>query len=242
MKKIFLKVSEVFSDLLTLIFSSSNTNGMARITILLVLSFYGYSSFSQEIVVQPEVLFGNRSVMFQSQFKAQFTKSLSFNNYFLIDNQYDREKNQIYFFRNMLSYHHSKCWQSNIAVGLKNPGLFSTVSWTYKKREGVKSLIYSIGITLQKTLSLEQSVLFKQDLIEFKNYVFRFQFLVIASFDVEGYLRGLQQIRFGIQKGSIQTGFGINLDQFNNATKALYNYGAYFKFNFNKTTPYGKEK
>lgn len=202
---------------------------MVRILTLIFLGFSAIQSHSQDLSFRPEVLVGNRSVMFQHQLDFQLKKNISFNNYLLVDNEYNRTKNRIYFIRNMVSYNHSNKWRSNLAFGLKNPGLFSTISWTYRQTDSKKYFIYTFGLTYQKELSLEQSLVLRKNLVEFKSYILQFQLLVVASLDRNGYSRGIQQFRFAIQRQNLQFGVGINLDQLNNATTVLCNYGVFLK-------------
>lgn len=196
---------------------------------LIYLGCSANQSYGQGVLFQPEVLVGNRSAMFQHHLDIPVKRNISFSNYLLIDSEYNRDENQIYFVRNMLSFKNSEKWRSNIAFGVKNPGIFSTVSWTYKRLDSEKVLIYTVGVTLQKTLSLEQSLVIKRNLIEFENYIYQFQLLVVANFDFNGYSRGLQQFRFALQNENFEFGVGINLDQFNNSTTVLENYGVFIK-------------
>ena len=71
--------------------------------------------------------------------------------------------------------------------------------------------------------------MFKRNLIEFENYIFQFQLLVVTNFDFNGYSRGIQQFRFALQNENFQFGVGVNLDQFNNSTTVLENYGVFIK-------------
>lgn len=201
---------------------------------------FAHTSSGQNILFSPEVLVGDRSVSYQHLQRIELNLKWSYQNTFIIDNEYASDNNRIYFFRNSISYHHSNKWRTNLAFGLKNPGLFSTISWTYLNKDNQHSFFYSVGFTYQNGISIEQSMLYRKELIRIQKYTLYYQVFAVANIDVHGYTRGLQQLRIGFQKEAIQFGFGLNFDQFNNGNKTLVNQGGYIKLLIHKSYNYEK--
>lgn len=200
-----------------------------KIILVLICIHFSLVNYAQESSFQPELLIGNRSAMFQHFLKLPVNKKLSITNNFLIDNEYSTSENRIFFFRNSLNYHFTKRWQVNSAVGLKNPGLFMTIAWTYSVITDQKTFSYTVGFTIQNEISFEQTLIYRRSLIEFRQYQLQSQIVIIANFDRSGYSRGIQQFRLGVQRASTQLGLGLNLDQFGNSSKTLFNTGVYLK-------------
>lgn len=199
------------------------------------MGFSAQMTLGQNISYSPEVLIGNRSAAYQHIQNIDLNQRWAYQNTFLLDNEYDSHKNRIYFFRNSISYELSSKWRSSLAFGLKNPGLFSTISWSYLNITHQRSFSYSIGLTFQKGISIEQSLLFRKNILLTKKFTFYYQIFAVANIDKCGYTRGLQQLRLGVHKGNIQFGIGLNFDQFNNGLKTLVNQGIYLKLKINKS-------
>jgi len=190
-------------------------------------------TFGQNFQFDPELLTGNRSVFYQHLLRVHTTDRVSFQNVFLIDHSYHKPEDQIYFFRNTISYQATPVWSSNISFGLKNPGLFGTFSLSVKKISSRQTILYAFGVTVQRTLSLEQSLFLQREFITLKDCRLFYQVLIVLNLDNSGYTRGLQQFRVGVKKRGLQMGFGVNLDQFNNAQKTLHNHGLFLKLILN---------
>lgn len=200
-----------------------------KVILVLICIHFSLVNHAQESSFQPELLIGNRSAMFQHFLKLPVTKKLSVTNNFLIDQEYSTSVNRIFFFRNSLNYHFAQRWQANGAFGLKNPGLFMTFAVTYSVITDQSAFSYTAGFTVQREISFEQTLIYKRSLIEFRQYLLLSQIVIITNFDRSGYSRGIQQFRLGVQRASTQLGLGLNLDQFGNSSKTLFNAGVYLK-------------
>ena len=187
---------------------------------------------AQKISYTPDLVLGNRSYTYMHNVNYQLNERLKLNNLTLFDTEYTKDKENIFFIRNTLSYHLTKRLSANAAFGMKNPGAFFSPYLQYKIIRPSYYLSYSIGTTYQKGFSLEQSVSFEYTPNLTENFKGYFSVLAIGNLDNSGYPRGLQFIRLGVKQDKMMYGLASNFDQFNNGKKTLENIGAFVKYNF----------
>ncbi|MAY83316.1 MAG: hypothetical protein CMP59_04205 [Flavobacteriales bacterium] len=186
----------------------------------------------QDVILIPEVLMGNRSQTYLQYIGYDFNKRLSVNNLTLFDTEYSDDSNNIHFVRNTISYEVSTNVLFNTSIGVKNPGHFATIALQYRYSKKDLQFSYSAGTTYQEGFTLEQSLLLKYTPSISNNLKAYFNLLAIANIDLKEYQRGIQQLRLGMLKHQTAYGLGLNLDQFNNASKTLSNLGVFIKHNF----------
>src|SRR5690606_14516054 len=104
--------------------------------------------------------------------------------------------------RNTISYNISKYFQLNTVLGLKNPGTFSTISLQYNYQR--KRLIFSsnLGWYYQNGSAIETFMLTQYTLPLTSNTDLYFRAQSTSDINTEGILRGVQQVRIGIDKGN----------------------------------------
>ncbi|WP_223609483.1 hypothetical protein [Chryseobacterium sp. OSA05B] len=187
---------------------------------------------AQKISYTPDIVVGHRSYTYMHNINYQLNEQLKINNLTLFDTEYTRDKDNIFFIRNTLSYSLHKRFNVNAAFGMKNPGAFFSVYAQYKITGPSYSFSYSLGTTYQKGFSLEQSVSLEYAPYLKENLQGYFSVLAIGNIDDSGYPRGLQFVRLGLKQDKMMYGVATNFDQFNNAKKTLENIGAFVKYNF----------
>lgn len=205
---------------------------MKRIGIIFFLFFSFNQLNAQKLSYSPEFVLGNRSVSYQHFINHSFNKKWSINNLTLFDSEYQENKHNIFFIRNSLGYKLSDLVQLNSGVGIKNPGSFITGNVQFRIRNNSLNLSYSVGSTYQKGFSLEQSLFIKYTpniSTKFKPF---FKLFIVMNTNLKTIDRSLQQIRLGIDKDLASFGLATNLDQFNNGSKTLENFGIFLKYNF----------
>ncbi|MDR6371040.1 hypothetical protein J2795_001914 [Chryseobacterium bernardetii] len=187
---------------------------------------------AQKLSYTPDIVLGHRSYTYMHNVNYQLNERLKLNNLTLFDTEYTKDKENIFFIRNTLSYALTKRFSANAAFGMKNPGAFFSAYLQYKIIQPAYSLSYSIGTTYQKGFSLEQSISFEYTPYLTENFKGYFSVLAIGNLDDSGYPRGLQFIRLGVKRDKMMYGLASNFDQFNNGKKTLENIGAFVKYNF----------
>ncbi len=187
---------------------------------------------AQSISFSQEVVSGNRSMAYQHFVRYSFNNSWSINNVSLFDTEYNDDKNNIFFIRNMLSYNLNKHFKANLALGIKNPGAFATFTTQFEYASTKFKLSYAIGSTYQNGFTLEQTLLMNYTPSLTKNIQAYLNLFLIVNTNLKVLDRGIQQLRIGIKKENLVTGIAVNLDQFTKAEKTLENFGIFFKYNF----------
>ncbi|MDR6486288.1 hypothetical protein J2799_000773 [Chryseobacterium vietnamense] len=187
---------------------------------------------AQKFSYTPDLVLGHRSYTYMHNVNYQLNERLKLNNLTLFDTEYTKDKENIFFIRNTLSYALTKRFSANAAFGMKNPGAFFSAYLQYKIIQPAYFLSYSIGTTYQKGFSLEQSISFEYTPYLTENFKGYFSVLAIGNLDDSGYPRGLQFIRLGVKRDKMMYGLASNFDQFNNGKKTLENIGAFVKYNF----------
>ncbi|MFC4720820.1 hypothetical protein ACFO5O_00695 [Geojedonia litorea] len=187
--------------------------------------------WSQELSYHPEILSGHRSFSYQHKIEFSVNPSLKLNNITLFDTEYNNDDNNLYFIRNSISYEFFKNIKVVGAFGIKNPGSFVTSALQYNYKKKNYMFMYSVGTTYQNGFTIEQNFGFEfKPKINMDMYgLLKLQ--VISNTSKKEYVRGIQQLRIGVIKNNLQFGFAANLDQFNNASKTLANYGIFYKHN-----------
>lgn len=199
---------------------------------LFFITFGSLPLAAQSISFSAEVVAGNRSMSYQHFIEYSFNNSWSINNVTLFDSEYNDNKNYIFFIRNMLSYNFNKHFKANVALGVKNPGSFVTLTYQYQYGSSSFKLSYAIGSTYQNGFTLEQTLLMNYTPILTKNIQAYINLFVVVNTNLKVLDRGIQQLRIGIKKEQFNTGIAINLDQFIKAEKTLENFGLFIKYNF----------
>jgi hypothetical protein len=206
---------------------------MFRILNILFLTIFGsHLLAAQSINFLPEMVLGNRSLSYQHFIGYNINNSWSVNNITLFDSEYIDDKNNIFFIRNMLSYNLNEHFKANVAIGIKNPGAFATLTSQYQYISSRFKLSYSIGSTYQNGFTLEQTLVmnYTPNLTEkIQAYVNLF---AVLNTNLKVLDRGIQQLRIGTKKENFITGIAINFDQFTKAEKTLENFGLFLKCNF----------
>jgi hypothetical protein len=205
---------------------------LRMISVSITLLFSALASNAQGVGFSPELLFGHRSLTYQHFVAHRFDDKWSINNVSYFDTEYTNETNDIYFIRNMVSFHFNKHIQVNAAIGAKNPGSFATLTTQYKFSVSSFKFSYAIGSTYQNGFTLEQNLILNYTPVLSKDIKAYLNLFVIVNTDFEILNRGIQQFRIGIQKENLITGIAVNLDQFTGGVKTLQNYGLFIKCNF----------
>ncbi|SFN79083.1 hypothetical protein SAMN05421594_4231 [Chryseobacterium oleae] len=204
----------------------------AKYAVVLVLAAVSSRLDAQKISYTPDIVLGHRSYTYMHNINYQLNDRLKINNLTLFDTEYKKDKDNIFFIRNTLSYSLTKSFNLNAAFGMKNPGAFFSVYAQYKIAGPSYSFSYSLGTTYQKGFSLEQSISLEYAPYLKENVQGYFSVLAIGNIDDSGYPRGLQFVRIGLKQDKMMYGIASNFDQFNNAKKTLENIGAFVKYNF----------
>lgn len=206
---------------------------MKRLAFFIYFALFGiFLLQSQNTRFSPELMFGNRSVAYQNYIGYELSKKWSINNITLFDTEYNNDRNNIFFIRNMLSYSINKSFKANIAFGVKNPGGFNTLTLQYNLNTQNFSLNYNIGTTYQNGFTLEQSLILNYSKRINTYYEFFTRLFTVMNTNLKYLDRGIQQLRIGIKKETLHVSLAINLDQFKKAEKTLENFGIAFKYNF----------
>lgn len=204
----------------------------AKYAVVMALAAASSGLDAQKISYTPDIVSGHRSYTYMHNINYQLNDRLKINNLTLFDTAYTKDKDNIFFIRNTLSYRLTTNFNVNAAFGMKNPGAFFSVYAQYRITGPAYSFSYSIGTTYQKGFSLEQSVSFEYTPHLKENLQGYFSVLAIGNIDGSGYPRGLQFLRLGVKQDRMMYGIASNFDQFNNAKKTLENIGGFVKYNF----------
>ncbi|MCR6637968.1 MAG: hypothetical protein NVV82_02960 [Sporocytophaga sp.] len=199
---------------------------------LLILFFLSKELNAQQLSYTPDLVAGHRSLMYLHNVNYYFNNKVKINNLTLFDTEYRSDKANIFFIRNTFSYNVSRKVTLNVAVGMKNPGSFFSISAQYRIVQPIYSFAYSLGATYQKGVTLEQSVALEYFPYLNENLQVYFNLLAIANINLEEYQRGLQYVRLGLKENKLAYGLALNADQFNNGRKILLNTGIFIKHNF----------
>jgi hypothetical protein len=199
---------------------------------LFYITFGHLTLTAQSVSNSPEMVLGNRSIGFQHFIGYQINNKWSFNNISLFDTEYSNDKNNIFFIRNMLSYNLNKHFKTNVALGIKNPGAFATLTSQYQYTSSNFKLSYALGSTYQNGFTLEQTLLMNYTPSLTKSIQAYVNLFVVVNTNLKELDRGIQQLRIGIKKTQFISGIAINLDQFTKAKKTLENFGVFVKYNF----------
>lgn len=204
----------------------------ARYTFLFLLILFTTATRSQNISYIPEMVMGNRSLFYQHGLSKNINEKISFSNLTIYDADYRNEKNNIYFIRNTVSLLLNKHISLNAALGIKNPGAFTTVAFQYFLKTPFLHFAYSAGITYRADYTLEQSLFLEYTPRLFGKKQLYLRAQAIANNNLEQYQRGIQQLRIGIKHDRLQYGLGLNLDQFDNGFRKLKNTGIFIRYHF----------
>jgi hypothetical protein len=199
---------------------------------LFYITFGHLTLTAQSVSFSPEMVLGNRSTGYQHYIGYQINSKWSINNVSLFDTEYQNDSNNIFFIRNMLSYSHSKHFNANIALGVKNPGAFITLTSQYQYNLPEFKLSYAIGSTYQNGFTLEQTLSINYTTSLSKIIQAYINLFVVVNTDLKTLDRGIQQLRIGLKKEKLITGMAVNIDQFTKADKTLENFGIFIKYNF----------
>ncbi|MBW2936760.1 hypothetical protein KXJ69_01500 [Aureisphaera sp. CAU 1614] len=206
---------------------------MKTILQFIVFILFGLQlTHGQLLSFTPEIVLGTRSHTYQHYINYSFDSNWSINNVTLFDAEYFTEGNTIFFIRNMLAYKVSKHYKINAGFGVKNPGTFSTINGQYQLTKSKLKLNYSIGTTYQEGFTLEQNISLNYTPRLTNTLDFYLSVFAVMNTDFKMINRGIQQVKIGVKKGDIMFGLAGNLDQFNNTSKTLENYGVFIKYNF----------
>lgn len=184
-----------------------------------------------ELQFSPENFIGNRSNNYQHIINAKVSAKIRFTNFAYLDSDYQSRLN-LYNIRNTFSYSVLKNWSSNLAFGLKNPGIYSTVAIQYSRNHKAIRYFIITGATYQDGFTSESfgSILYSPKV---SNNLFGFLKATFSlNIDKRGITRGIQQFRFGIKNKELIYGFAGNFDQFNYNKKKLANYGFFVRTTF----------
>lgn len=203
---------------------------MIRIAILfmLVCSQALGQSFVQ---FKPENMAGQRSYNYQHIINAEVSERVFLSNFSYLDSDYKGVEN-IYNIRNSFSYKFFSNWSGSMALGLKNPGFYATVSIQHGKNYPSLSYIIRTGLTWQKGFNSESfsSVKYTPQITKRLRAFIRGAFSF--NFDKKGATRGVQQFRLGFVWKHLSFGLASNFDQFNYNQKTLQNHGTFILITF----------
>lgn len=201
-----------------------------RFFFLSCLLSLGFLSNAQQPSYQPEMVAGHRSYTYQHNIFLPISKSWTFSNLAYFDTEYLDNDRNIYSIRTMLSYNISKSFQFNTAVGMKNPGTFSTVSLQYNYQNKRLFFLTNLGWYYQNGSAMEHFILAQYTLPLTSKTDLYFRGQSTLDINAEGIFRGVQQLRIGIDKGDFGIGLAGGFDQWNNAGTSVTNFGVYIKY------------
>lgn len=200
-----------------------------RFFFLSYLLWSGFLANAQQLSYQPEMVLGHRSYTYQHNVFLPISKSWTFSNLVYFDTEHLNNDRNIYSIRNTISYTISKSFQFNTAVGLKNPGTFSTISLQYNYHNKRLFFLTNLGWYYQNGSAVEHFILaqYSIPLTSKTDLYFRGQ----STLDInrDGILRGVQQLRIGVDNGDFGVGLAGGFDQWNNAETSITNFGVYIK-------------
>lgn len=199
---------------------------------LFYITFGSLPITAQSVSFSPEMVLGNRSMAYQHFIGYSFNNSWSINNVTLFDSEYNGDKNNIFFIRNMLSYNLNKHFKANVALGIKNPGAFTTLTSQYQYIASSFRFSYAIGSTYQNGFTIEQTLMMNYTPNLTKSIQTYVNLFVVVNTNLKVLDRGIQQLRIGIKKEQPISGVALNLDLFAKAEKTLENFGVFIKHNF----------
>ncbi|AJW64560.1 hypothetical protein VO54_03120 [Elizabethkingia miricola] len=191
-----------------------------------------FQTKAQQLAYTPDIVLGHRSYTYLHNISYQFNDKLKINNLTLFDTEYTKDKENIFFIRNTISYSLTNKISFHAGFGMKNPGAFFTAFAQYRIAKPTYSFSYSVGVTYQKGFTLEQSVSAEYAPYLNDDLQAYFNVLAIANLNFDGYQRGLQFFRLGLKQKKLSYGVAINLDQWNNTKKTLENIGVFTKYSF----------
>ena len=201
------------------------------ISLSITLLFIALVSNAQSAGFYPEMVLGNRSLSYQHFVSHRFDEKWSINNVSLFDTEYNNDRNNIFFIRNMLSYNFNKHFKASAAIGVKNPGAFATIAYQYQYKTPSFTLSYAIGSSYQKSFTLDQTLILNYTPSLSKSIKAYLNLFAVVNTNLKLLDRGIQQLRIGIKKDNLITGIAVNLDQFTKAEITLNNYGIFIKTN-----------
>lgn len=206
---------------------------MLRLKNISVFILFGaFTSNAQHVNFTPEMLLGNRSIGYQHFIGYNFNDKWSINNISQFDTEYADDETNIFFIRNMLSYTLNQHFKANLALGVKSPGKFATISTQYEYNISTFKLNYAIGSTYQDGFKLVQTLILNYTPMLSKTIQGYINLFAVVNTNLKVLDRGIQQLRIGIKKEKLITGIAANLDQFYKAEKTLENFGVFIKYNF----------
>ncbi|MCE4564583.1 hypothetical protein INQ51_09700 [Maribellus sp. CM-23] len=210
------------------------TNYVAQFTLIIftiLLSICAYAGEESQLQFSPENLMGNRSNNYQHIIGAMITDKLHFSNFAYLDSDYSTKAN-LYNIRNTISYNLVDNWFSNLAVGLKNPGVYTTFSVQYVKKYNTFSYLLRTGATYQKSWTSE-SFATMQYVPKISDSINAFLNASLSlNVNTKGITRGIQQFRMGIKNKQLTYGLASNFDQFNYNQRTLTNHGLFLRINY----------
>ena len=165
---------------------------------MILMPFFESAKSQSKLQFSPENFVGNRSNNYQHIINASISSKIRCTNFAYLDSDYQTNEN-LYNLRNTFSYSILNNWSSNLAFGLKNPGLYSTAAIQYSKKHKAISYIIFTGATYQKGFTSESfgSILYSpkvsNNLIGFLKATFS------LNIDKRGITRSIQQFRLGIK-------------------------------------------
>lgn len=180
----------------------------------------------------PELVGGHRSVTYMHQAAFPVGDRGRLSNMVLVDKDYGKDKNNIFFVRTAFSLHLLPEVAVHIMAGLKNPGSFATILSQYKLSRPRYALSYAIGATYQGGLTLEQSLFAECSPVLSTKRSGYISASATANITSKKYQRGIQFIRLGIKEKTIIYGVALNFDQFDNGAKTLENAGIFIRHQF----------
>lgn len=191
-----------------------------------LLSTCVYAGGESELRFSPENFMGNRSNNYQHIIGAKISDKIWFSNFAYLDSDYDTKEN-LYNIRNSISYNLVNNWSSNLAFGLKNPGVYTTASVQSGKKYTTFSYLLRTGATYQKSWTSESfaTMLYAPKISNKINVFLKASFSFGAN--SKGITRGIQQFRVGIKNKQLIYGWASNFDQFNYNQRTLTNHGLF---------------
>lgn len=186
----------------------------------------------QSAQLYSEVLAGHRSLMYQHRFGLQLGKNFRFSHLSYADRDFRKTDLTLFNIRNGFDYSITNQFAIQLAMGHKNPGSHVTASVRKRWSAPTYKLSYNLGVTVQSSVYVEHTFTYKQYLEPFKSHKVFTRLLFIANHTKNSYLRGIQQVRFGLERGETSYGLGVNFDQFGLREPQLYNIGFFYAKHF----------
>lgn len=186
--------------------------------------------YAQQNSISNEVLLGNKGMTYQGFVQFSTHEKIRFTHNYFLDKPYSNQQQNLYFLRSNLEYSLRANVQLLLSVGVKNPGVFYSSTLQLKQLGNRSSTFFLLGATLINRPVLEITFIHNYTVAQWKESKLIFRLFGTFSIDKDGFTRGIQQMRIGMQQNHFRWGVGLNMDQFAKLSMPRFNHGVFFMY------------